>query len=191
MSENAKKYEYINYEEFENIQMEEKKQKMEYDNGYIHYMSPVFPNHDRVKNKIAFNLMNHISKEGSQCEVFTSDVAVVFEDENNKFEYDPDIMVCCDSYKFKGAKYVGIPSLIVEIISHSTEHRDTGIKLEVYRKFGVKEYWIIDISEQKINVYKNNVNGEYMTTNTYILGMEINCMEKLDMKVDDIFSVVK
>lgn len=191
MASNAKNYEYVSYEEFESIQNGSDNYKLEYDNGYIYYMTPVYPNHDRVKNKIAFTIMNFISKENSKCEVFTSDVAVVFEESSSKYEYEPDVMVCCDSDKFKGAKYVGIPALIVEILSHSTEHRDTGIKLENYKRFGVKEYWIVDINEGKVIVYSNNKDGEYMAINTYTSGMEIMCMGQLSIEVDDIFSVLK
>lgn len=191
MSQNAKNYEYVSYEEFESIQMSENKYKLEYDNGYIYYMSPVYPNHDRVKNKIAFSIMNYISQSNGKCEVFTSDVAVVFEDKTGKYEYEPDVMVCCNPEKFKGSKYVGIPALIVEILSHSTEHRDKGVKLENYKKFGVKEYWIVDINEGKIKVYNNNLDGEYLSVNAYTSEMEISCMGKFSIKVDDIFSVIK
>lgn len=191
MSQNAKDYEYVRYEDFESIQEEEKELKLEYDNGFIHYMTPVYPNHDRVKNKIAFNIMKFLSTEGGNCEVFTSDVAVVFQDENDKFEYEPDVMVCCDPNKFKGAKYIGIPSLIVEILSYSTKHRDTGIKLENYKKFKVNEYWIVDVNERKIKVYSNNINGEYMSINTYTENMEIMCMGQLNMDVNDIFNSIR
>ncbi|MCM8710964.1 Uma2 family endonuclease [Clostridium sp. SYSU_GA19001] len=190
MGANAKNYEFYSYEEFEKIQLEEDRFKLEYDNGYIYYMSPVFPNHDRIKNKIAFGIMDYLRKS-EKCEVFTSDVAVVFEKYNEKYEYEPDVMVCCEPDKFDGAKYKGIPSFIIEILSHSTEHRDTGIKLQVYERFEVPEYWIINIKDSSIKVYSNNVNGKYMSINTYTFGMKIKCMDGLIFDVDDIFSVIK
>ncbi|MFV9510224.1 Uma2 family endonuclease [Tepidibacillus sp. LV47] len=190
MSRNAKNYEYFTYEEFEKIQNDEPNFRLEYDNGYIYYMTPVYPNHDRVKNKIANTLINHLGFD-HKCEVFTSDVAVVFENENEKYEFAPDIMITCDPEKFKGAKYKGVPSLIVEILSYSTEHRDKGLKLDVYQRFGVKEYWIVDINKNKIIVYNSNVNGEFMSVNTYTRGMTLKCLGRFDLAVDDIFRVVR
>ena len=38
----------------------------------------------------------------------------------------------------------GVPDLIVEIISPSTEYYDLFVKKETYEKSGVKEYWLVD-----------------------------------------------
>lgn len=190
MGENTKNYEFVSYDEFGKIQLAEKQLRLEYDNGYIYYMSPVFPNHDRVKNEIAFAVREFLKKEG-KCEVFTSDVAVLFESKNEKFESLPDIMVCCDPNKFQGAKYKVVPSFIVEILSHSTEHRDTGDKLHVYERFGVPEYWTVNIKESTITVYSNNVKGKYLSINSYTFGMKISCLGGLELSVDEIFSVMK
>lgn len=44
--------EYFTYEEFLKYYSIEPRYKLQYDNGYIHYMTPVFPNHERVKQRI-------------------------------------------------------------------------------------------------------------------------------------------
>lgn len=38
----------------------------------------------------------------------------------------------------------GAPDLVVEILSRSTEGRDRGVKLKLYRRQGVPEYWTVD-----------------------------------------------
>ncbi|MEP7127582.1 MAG: Uma2 family endonuclease [Chitinophagales bacterium] len=38
----------------------------------------------------------------------------------------------------------GTPDLIIEILSPSNERHDTVTKKNLYEKFGVKEYWIVD-----------------------------------------------
>jgi Uma2 family endonuclease len=48
----------------------------------------------------------------------------------------------------------GPPELVVEILSPSTAHRDRGIKLERYRHFGVREYWIVDIDARAVEVWR-------------------------------------
>ncbi len=49
----------------------------------------------------------------------------------------------------------GAPDIVVEILSPSTIVRDTLIKKDLYEKYGVKEYWIIDPNEKEIYVYEN------------------------------------
>lgn len=183
-------YEYYTYAEFEQAQETEEKFKLEYDNGLIHYMSPVYPNHERVNNYIANKLTNSIGFNGP-CEVFTSDVAVVFENDKSKHEFEPDIMICCDPSKFVKAKYKGIPALVVEILSHSTESRDKDIKHKVYQSFGVPEYWIVDINGRSISVFNNNVDGIYTTTNIYSTGKQFTSFNNIEFTVDNIFAVLK
>jgi Uma2 family endonuclease len=47
----------------------------------------------------------------------------------------------------------GAPDLIVEIISPSSFYRDQVEKKELYERFGVKEYWIIDPAKQVIQIF--------------------------------------
>lgn len=158
--------EYMTYEEFLKYSDIETRYKIEYDNGFIHYMTPVFPNHERVKQRIQLSLVNFLGLD-NVCEVFTSEVAVCFQQNKDRYQYEPDIMVCCEGDKFDGAIYRGIPCLIVEILSHSTKDRDLNIKREIYEKFGVAEYWVVDISTRQVTVLKDNLNGKYKTSQIF------------------------
>jgi Uma2 family endonuclease len=54
-------------------------------------------------------------------------------------------------------KVLGVPDLIVEILSPTTAHIDRGRsrkgKLGVYQRFGLPSYWIIDPKEEVISVF--------------------------------------
>ena len=68
----------------------------------------------------------------------------------------PDITVACD-YKTtinEKGRYMGIPTLVVEILSPSTRSKDMVDKLNTYMLSGVKEYWIIDIKNKCVYIYK-------------------------------------
>ncbi|HEX9653737.1 MAG TPA: Uma2 family endonuclease [bacterium] len=56
----------------------------------------------------------------------------------------------------------GAPDLVIEIISPNTAERDLVLKKKLYAKHGVKEYWIVFIKEQKVEVYR-------LAEQTYIL----------------------
>lgn len=50
----------------------------------------------------------------------------------------------------------GAPELMVEIVSPGKENarRDRVVKRQVYGKFGVKEYWIIDPEKRALEIYR-------------------------------------
>jgi Uma2 family endonuclease len=55
----------------------------------------------------------------------------------------------------------GIPDLCIEILSASNPNHDRVLKLEMYRRCGVPEYWIVDPLEESIDVYVIDPSGQY------------------------------
>jgi Uma2 family endonuclease len=41
---------------------------------------------------------------------------------------------------------------VIEILSPATEERDRGIKLQLYCRYGVREYWLVDPRERTVEV---------------------------------------
>ena len=73
-------------------------------------------------------------------------------DQSDTTVVQPDIFIVCDESKIKGLNYCkGPPNLIIEVVSPSTEHIDSGKKRSLYEKAGVPEYWII--THDKLRVY--------------------------------------
>lgn len=51
------------------------------------------------------------------------------------------------------ANLQGAPDLLIEVLSKSTRRRDRTRKLELYDRFGVREYWLADPKRQTVTVY--------------------------------------
>ena len=64
------------------------------------------------------------------------------------------------------------PDLAVEVLSKSTAARDRGRKKEMFARFGVPEYWIVDPLAKTIEVYT-------LTGNTYQLAQRAEGSDRL------------
>jgi Uma2 family endonuclease len=53
----------------------------------------------------------------------------------------------------------GVPELVVEIASKGTRRRDETIKLRLYERTGVSEYWAVDPVTQVVRVYRRGEGG--------------------------------
>lgn len=129
---------------------------LEYIDGFI-YMSPSpSTKHQRISSRLQIKFGNFL--EGESCEVFSAPYDIELKDD--KIEGTriviPDISIICDKSGFTDARYVGIPSLVVEILSPSNQSHDLITKLNLYMNYGVKEYWIVNPMLNTITVYALN-----------------------------------
>ena len=56
-------------------------------------------------------------------------------------------------------RIIGSPDLLVEILSPSNPRHDTVLKLELYRRAGVGEYWTVDPEARRVTVYARSEEG--------------------------------
>ena len=102
--------------------------------------------------------------KGKPCKVF----AAPFDVRLNANGYDdnvvqPDIVVICDRSIIGGTGCSGVPDMVVEILSPSTASYDRITKFNLYRQYGICEYWIADPKSKIVSVHLLD-NGRYYIT---------------------------
>ena len=68
----------------------------------------------------------------------------------------PDLMVICDLEEKVNQQgyYMGVPDLVVEILSESTRGKDCIKKMDLYVSTGVREYWIVNPFNEDVTVHR-------------------------------------
>lgn len=193
VKENALDYQYggkkVSYEEFMEI-YEKSDLRMEYINGEIVLLASPNTFHQDISGNLYVILRSFLT--GKKCKVFYAPFDVHFfkKDLNTPDVMQPDLLIACDTEEktTDNDRYMGTPTLTVEILSKSTRSKDMVDKLNTFMLSGVKEYWVIDPKKCSVIQYgfSDNEIDEY---HTYKLGetMKSYYFEGLEIFIDDIF----
>ena len=133
--------------------------KHEYDHGRIIAMAGASRGH----NLIALNLGSQIRDKllDRPCEAYASDMRVRI-GTSDLYVY-PDVVVACGEPRFEHGDVDTLlnPTLIVEVLSPSTERRDRGRKFHQYRTIdSLQEYVMVSQDEVRIERYTRRA-GEW------------------------------
>ena len=117
-----------------------------------HYVNPApETNHQRVSRRMQLQLMLQIEETG-RGEVFDAptDLQLSLSD-----VVQPDLIIILQRNRtiVTPTKIKGVPDLVVEITSPSSEKSDRELKKELYRRSGVPEYWVVDPTEHVVEQY--------------------------------------
>ena len=97
----------------------------------------------------------------------------------NRFADDiligPDIAVYTKPFAVADDVVESIPIFAVEVLSPLTRKKDRTIKKQLYAKYGIKEYWLVEPNDDFIEVYKPNATSE-----TYYLDATYQKLWELD-----------
>ncbi len=153
---------YLNWEAYNRIKLIVMKLMM---------MSSLMRLHQDVIGKNDELLHNFL--EGKRCKVFHAPFGVrLFEQatdtpENVDTIVEPDISVVCDLEKLDQMGCKGAPDMVIEILSPSTQRHDRLVKLNLYQRAGVREYWIVDPQGQSVEVYLPDSGGSLRVHEVY------------------------
>ena len=83
----------------------------------------------------------------------------------------------------------GAPDLVIEILSPSTADQDLGYKHDLYGRYGVLEYWIVNPMAETIAVHRQR-EGRLELADTFGRRdtLRTGLLEGLQLELDDIFA---
>lgn len=149
----------ISYDDFIELR-EASDDKLEFID-HIVYMTPApTPLHQRICFKVSKILDGHVTEKNCQM---LQGVNIRFLDEEKRIIGDviPDVAVFCGNDNINSTFIEEIPALIVEVVSPSSVYADNIEKAALYKRAGVREYWIIEPKSKCITVW-NFVSDEQM-----------------------------
>ncbi|MDO8706067.1 MAG: Uma2 family endonuclease [Sulfuricaulis sp.] len=133
----------------------------EYVAGAVYAMAGASGLHNLIALAFATGLRQHL--RGSPCRVFMSDMKVRVRD---AFYY-PDLVVVCGAID-AGAYYQTAPTLVIEILSESTEARDRLEKRLAYQSLeSLQEYVLVTQDKMRVEVYRRIEDGWQIETYSY------------------------
>lgn len=112
--------------------------------------------HQEILGNIFGIFYNYLN--GKPCRAYLAPFEVRLSEHNHDHEtfhvVQPDLSIVCDRKKIDERGCKGAPDLIVEVLSPGiSAKRDKIYKFDLYEKFKVKEYWIVDPHNENIEVY--------------------------------------
>ena len=141
------------YEEFLEL-TKSSDDRYEYIDGQIYYLVSPKTVHQKISGELYGLFYNWF--KGKKCRPFFAPYDITLKRTNDDINVvQPDLMVICDLEENLNEKnyYMGVPKLLVEIISENTRSKDLIKKLDLYMSTDVGEYWIVNPLSQEVYVY--------------------------------------
>jgi len=132
----------------------------------IHFVT-ASPNirHQRLLGRLYFAIESAVRARPGTGQVFLAPFDVVL----SRWDVvEPDLLFVAhdQSEILTAANVQGAPALVVEIASPSTRSRDEHVKLRLFERCGVREYWIVDPDADMIRVHRRVVDGTLSDAST-------------------------
>ena len=118
--------------------------------GELYLVPSPIPLHQDITRNLIIKLSNYLSKKAIG-KIYNAPIDVKLSNEDVVI---PDLIFISNENKtiIKEKFIEGTPDLVIEILS-SNKTRDLIEKFELYQKYKVKEYWVINPQEKSITIF--------------------------------------
>jgi Uma2 family endonuclease len=137
--------------------------KSEYYKGEMFAMAGATREHNLLAGNVLAAL--HTQLRSSPCETYPSDMRVLVRD-TGLYAY-PDVVIACQEPRFLDGQLDTLlnPTLLVEILSPSTEAYDRGRKFENYRSIqSLRQYLLVASDRIHADLYTRQEDGGWLLT---------------------------
>ncbi len=182
----SKTYTYADYFKWDFVE------RVELINGKVFMLATPFTLHQQVSGNILFTLANHCYKKPFEVFAAPFDIRLsrnLKEDEDIKTVVQPDISVICNRDKIDERGCIGVPDIMIEIISPGSNKKELQDKYEIYEECGVQEYWIISPDYNIFFRYTLEENGKYIPSKLLTFGDEVTTpiLPGFVLKLEEVF----
>lgn len=137
--------------------------KSEYWHGVIYAMAGSSPEHSAITANVTIALGGQL--RGGNCQVFSNDLKVAT-DPSGLYTY-PDLSIVCGEPRFHDERRDVLinPTLLVEVLSPSTEVYDRGRKFSQYQRIpSLLGYLLVAQDEAHLDYYARQNSGQWLLT---------------------------
>ena len=116
----------------------------------------------RPHGRVVANLARHLGNalEGSPCQLFQEGMKLAIADDTILY---PDIFVTCDPADLRTEMIFRRPTLVVEVLSPTTEAYDRSQKFALYRRLqSLKEYVLVHPESRRIEAFVRAEHGLFV-----------------------------
>ncbi|MDE2082012.1 MAG: Uma2 family endonuclease [Burkholderiales bacterium] len=113
----------------------------------------------RAHGRVVSNLNRRLSEalDGSPCQVFAETMKIQIDDDAVLY---PDVFVTCDQADLATEMIFRAPTLVVEVLSPSTQAYDRSHKFALYRRIAaLREYILVDPDTRRVEAFRRGADG--------------------------------
>ena len=170
------------------------RERLELFRGRIYKMGAPNTQHQVVGGKLYNEFYNYLKRK--TCQVFIAPFDIRLPIKNKKKDNEittvvqPDVCIVCDPSKVDERGVCGAPDLVIEILSPGNSKKEVRDKYELYEEAGIKEYWIVNPTEQNLVVFLLTAEGKFGNGKMYTGGdkLETAVVPGFSIDVTEIFT---
>lgn len=145
----------------------------------------------RVHGQVCLNLAAALKAQlkGGPCAVFMESLKVQIGRDTLVY---PDVFVTCDPGDLRTEQVFVAPTVVVEVLSPSTQAYDRGLKFTLYRSLpSLREYVLVDPQTREVLVFRRGAEGLFtlhdLSDKPQVELASIGCV----VSADDLFEAVE
>jgi Uma2 family endonuclease len=145
----------------------------------------------RVHGLISLNVATSLKTQlkGSPCRVFSDSMKVRIGADTILY---PDVFVTCDAADLRTEQVFAAPTVVVEVLSPSTQSYDRGSKFTLYRSLpSLREYMLVDPDTREVQLFRRGADALFtlhdLTGREQIVLESVGC----ELLASDVFDGVE